>query len=167
MPQTTPSARTWPWLLLALLVIAFDQVTKTTAVASLRYGMPAPVFPGFNLTLLHNTGAAFSMLAEGSGWQRWLFILIAVGVSAWIVAMLRQTVPGARWMPSALALVLGGALGNCWDRATLGYVVDFIQVCYRTSCFPAFNLADSAITVGAAMIIFDMLRPSSGRDADA
>jgi signal peptidase II len=160
-------ARTWPWLLLAVSVIALDQATKALAVAALTYGVPAPVFPGFNLTLLHNTGAAFSMLADGSGWQRWVFIGIAVAVSGWIYSMLRQAPAGARWMPLALALVLGGALGNCWDRALLGYVVDFIQLCYRASCFPAFNIADSAISVGAAMIIIDMLRPGSGPTAGA
>lgn len=160
-------ARTWPWLLLALVIIALDQATKALAVGALSYGVPAPVFPGFNLTLLHNTGAAFSMLADGSGWQRWVFIGIAVAVSGWIFSMLRQSPVGARWMPLALALVLGGALGNCWDRALLGYVIDFIQLCYRASCFPAFNIADSAISVGAAMIIIDMLRPGSGSTTGA
>lgn len=161
------SARTWPWLLLAGIVVALDQLSKALIVATLSYGVQNPVLPGFNLTLLHNTGAAFSMLAEGSGWQRWLFIGIAVGVSGWIFVMLRQSPRGARWMPLALALVLGGALGNCWDRAMLGYVVDFVQLCWRTSCFPAFNVADSAISVGAVMIILDMLRPSGGRPSDA
>lgn len=160
------NVRHWPWLLLAVGVIVLDQSSKALVVASLDYGVQNPVFPGFNLTLLHNTGAAFSMLADGSGWQRWLFIVIAVVVSGWIVVMLRQTPAGTRWMPTALGLVLGGALGNCWDRAMLGYVVDFIQVCYRASCFPAFNVADSAISVGAAMIILDMFRPGAAREAD-
>ncbi len=159
--------RTWPWLLLAAGIIVLDQASKALVVASFDYGVPHPVLPGFNLTLLHNTGAAFSMLAEGSGWQRWLFIAIALGVSGWIYAMLRRMPPGARWMPLAFTLVLGGALGNCWDRATLGYVVDFVQLCWRTRCFPAFNVADSAITVGAAMIILDMLRPSADPAAGA
>ncbi len=159
------SLRTWPWLLLAACIVAFDQASKYWIVATLEYGVQNPIFPGFYLTLLHNTGAAFSMFADGSGWQRWLFIAIAVGVSAWIYATLRRMPRGARWMPAAFALVLGGALGNCWDRAVLGYVVDFVQLCWRTSCFPAFNVADSAITVGAAMIILDMLRPSVDRAA--
>ena len=151
-------ARTWPWLLLAAAVIGLDQLSKSLATAALQYGVPVPVLPGFNLTLLHNTGAAFSLFADGSGWQRWVFIGIAAGVSVWIWTMLRQAPAGARWMPLALALVLGGALGNCWDRAVLGHVIDFVQLCYETNCFPAFNIADSAISVGAAMIILDMFR---------
>lgn len=161
------TSRVWPWLLLAACIILLDQLSKAWIVASFSYGVPHAVFPGFNLTLLHNTGAAFSMFAEGSGWQRWLFIGIAIGVSGWIYVMLRQSPPGARWMPVALGLVLGGALGNCWDRAVLGYVVDFVQVCYRASCFPAFNVADSAITAGAIMIIVDMLRPAADRGSEA
>ncbi len=153
--------KVWPWLLLAACIVALDQASKLLVVAALDYGVQNPVLPGFNLTLLHNTGAAFSMFADGSGWQRWLFIAIAVGVSVWIYVMLRRMPAGARWMPLAFTLVLAGALGNCWDRATLGYVVDFVQLCWDTRCFPAFNVADSAITVGAAMIILDMLRPAA------
>lgn len=152
--------RTWPWLLLAVCIVTLDQVSKLAVVASLEYGVQNPVVPGFNLTLLHNTGAAFSMLADGAGWQRWLFIAIAIGVSAWIYTLLTRMPASARWMPLAFTLVLGGALGNCWDRVMLGYVVDFVQLCWRTRCFPAFNVADSAITAGAVMIILDMLRPA-------
>ncbi len=159
--------KTWPWLMLAACIVALDQVSKLVVVTVLDYGVQNPVLPGFNLTLLHNTGAAFSMFADGSGWQRWLFIVIAVGVSCWIYAMLKRQSAGARWMPLAFTLVLGGALGNCWDRATLGYVVDFVQLCWRARCFPAFNVADSAITVGAAMIILDMLRSSAEPKAGA
>ncbi len=159
--------RTWPWLLLAAAVVGIDQASKSLATAALAYGVPLAVLPGFNFTLLHNTGAAFSMFADGSGWQRWVFIGIAVGVSGWIYLMLRQATAGARWVPLALAMVLGGALGNCWDRALLGYVIDFVQLCYETSCFPAFNIADSAISVGAAMIIIDMFRPSREPTAGA
>ncbi len=158
--------RTWPWLLLAACVVVLDQLSKSLAVTHLSYGVQNPVLPGFNLTLLHNTGAAFSMFADEAGWQRWLFVAIAIGVSAWIYASLRRMERGARWLPLAFTLVLGGALGNCWDRAVLGYVIDFVQLCWRTRCFPAFNLADSAITVGAAMIIVDMLRPRLGPKAD-
>jgi len=160
-------ARIRAWLSLAAAIVGLDQLCKLLAVRALDYGIPLPVVPGFNLTLLHNTGAAFSMFADGSGWQRWMFIVIAAVVSVWIISMLRQSPAGARWMPLALTLVLGGALGNCWDRIVLGYVVDFVQLCYDTRCFPAFNVADSAISVGAAMIIIDMIRPSSGPAAGA
>ena len=152
----------WPWLSLAAAIVGLDQLSKLFAASGLSYGVPLQVLPGFNLTLLHNTGAAFSIFADGSGWQRWMFIGIAAVVSVWIVSMLKQVPAGARWMPLALTLVLGGALGNCWDRVALGYVIDFVQLCYDTRCFPAFNVADSAISVGAAMIIIDMIKPSSG-----
>lgn len=155
------SAQLAAWLVFAAGVVALDQALKSLAASHLEYGIPLPVFPGFNLTLLHNTGAAFSMFADGSGWQRWLFVAIAAAVSTWVVAMLRQSPAGARWMPLAFTLVLGGALGNCWDRVSLGYVIDFVQLCYEARCFPAFNVADSAITLGAAMIILDMFRSST------
>jgi len=160
-------ARLGAWLALAATIVGLDQFCKWLAASQLDYGVPLPVFPGFNLTLLHNTGAAFSMFADGSGWQRWMFIGIAGVVSAWIVSMLRQSPAGARWMPLALTFVLGGALGNCWDRVVLGYVIDFVQLCYDARCFPAFNVADSAISAGAAMILLDMIRPSSSPAAGA
>lgn len=164
-----PWRKVLPWLLFAAGIVVLDQVSKAVIVAALDYGIPRPVLPGFNLTLLHNTGAAFSMLAGASGWQRWLFSAIALIASACIVLMLRQASSQARWMPTALALILGGALGNCYDRVLLGYVVDFIQICYQANCFPAFNVADSAISVGAAMIIIDALRgsPRTGAGAHA
>jgi signal peptidase II len=151
-------ARLAAWLAFAGAIVALDQIAKAAASRALDYGVPLPVLPGFNLTLLHNTGAAFSMFAEASGWQRWAFVVVAAAVSAWVVAMLRQAPATARWMPTALTLVLGGALGNCWDRVLLGYVVDYVQLCYQPYCFPAFNVADAAITLGAAMILLDALR---------
>lgn len=144
-----------PWLLAALALVVIDQACKWWVTQSLSYGVPVPVWGWLNFTLLHNTGAAFSFLAHGDGWQRWLFAAIAVAVSSWIVFMLRRCPPGARWLPIALTLVLGGAIGNLWDRLSFGYVVDFIHFCYGTSCFPAFNVADSAITVGAVMLVLD------------
>lgn len=155
MPETR--ARVLPWLALAALLVGIDQWSKVLVTEMLQYGRPRPVFPGLNLTLLHNPGAAFSLFADGSGWQRWFFTAIAVAVSAWIIMTLRSQVAGARWMPIALMLVLGGALGNLWDRLALGYVVDFIQACHGDWCFPAFNIADSAITVGAAMLVLETL----------
>lgn len=152
-----------PWLLFATLLVVIDQGVKHWVTATLQYGQPHPVVPGyFNLTLLHNTGAAFSLLAEAPGWQRWLFTGVAVVVVAWIVSSLRRLPPGSRWSALALTLIMAGALGNCWDRVVDGYVTDFVQLCYRQACFPAFNVADSAITVGAAMVLVDMLRELRG-----
>lgn len=146
------------WLWLAVAVIAADQITKQLATAYLALHDPVPVVPFFNLTLMHNTGAAFSFLADGGGWQRWFFVVLAVAVSAGIVVWLKRLGPGQTWLAVALALVLGGALGNVWDRVVLGYVVDFIDVYYGSWHWPAFNVADSAITVGAIMLVIDALR---------
>jgi signal peptidase II len=129
----------------------------------LTYGVPYPVVPGFNLTLLYNTGAAFSLLDEASGWQRWLFTGITVIVGIGIVIWLATLDAGQRWAPLALALILGGALGNLIDRVYLGYVVDFIQIYYDRWSWPAFNLADSAICVGAVMLIIRGPRHSQQR----
>lgn len=145
----------WRWYLLALLVIGLDQYTKALASESLQYARPVEVFSWFNLTLQHNTGAAFSFLSDAGGWQRWFFTVIAlvisVGLAIWLFIA-----PRSQWLLSlSLALILGGAIGNVWDRMALGYVVDFISVHYRNWYFPAFNIADSAITVGAACMLLD------------
>jgi signal peptidase II len=159
------SRRTWlAWLGCAVLVVLLDQASKGVARAWLDYGQPLPVLPGFNLTLLHNTGAAFSLLDDASGWQRWLFSGIALVVAAVVVGWLATLGPEERWVPCALALILGGALGNLVDRVHLGYVVDFIQVYYQRWSWPAFNVADSAITVGALMLL---LRGPRARSAPA
>lgn len=146
------------WLWLSLLVIALDLGTKAIASAQLVYASPVPVLPCFNLTLLHNTGAAFSFLADSSGWQRWFFALLAVGVSGMLVRWLITLQRHERWMAAALALVIGGALGNLYDRLVHGYVVDFIHLYWRDYHFPAFNIADSAISVGAVMMLLDIFR---------
>lgn len=146
------------WLWLAAAVVAADQLTKWLAAHYLPYATPVPLTPFLNLTLVHNTGAAFSFLSTASGWQRWLFTGLAAGVSGVIVAWLRRLPAQARWQAAALALVLGGALGNLIDRVVHGYVVDFIDFHYLQWHFPAFNLADSAITVGAALLVVDLLR---------
>jgi signal peptidase II len=146
------------WLWLTAVVIALDMLTKAFASDLLVLHQPAAVFPGFNFTLMHNTGAAFSFLSEASGWQRWFFSGIALAVSAGIIAWLKKLTPDQTWTASALSLILGGALGNVWDRLTLGYVIDFIDVYYADAHWPAFNIADSAITVGAAILIFDSFR---------
>ncbi len=145
------------WLLLSVLVIVLDLFTKSMASDNLQLHQPLPVFAGFNLTLMHNPGAAFSFLSDSGGWQRWFFTAIAAVVSVVIVGWLAKLKPRQQWLASALALILGGALGNLWDRLTLGYVVDFIQVYYDQWFWPAFNIADSAIFVGAAILILDSL----------
>lgn len=144
--------------LLAALVVVLDWWTKSLASSLLDYGVPHVITPLFNLTLLHNRGAAFSLLSEAGGWQHWLLGGIALAVSVAIVVALRRLPRAARWQGLGLALVLGGAIGNLGDRLRLGYVVDFIQVHYQELYWPAFNIADSAITVGAALLILDMLR---------
>ncbi len=145
----------WRWYLVSALVVALDLYTKGLASAELHYGVPVEVFSWFNLTLQHNTGAAFSFLSDAGGWQRYFFTALALLVSAVLVTWLYRMPKHNRLLAVSLALVLGGALGNLWDRVTLGYVVDFISVHYGGYFFPAFNLADSAITVGAIGMIVD------------
>lgn len=157
MKTHTPVMRNSKWLLLSVLVIALDLISKSIASSSLQLHQPLPVFPGFNLTLMHNEGAAFSFLSSAGGWQRWFFAVIAAVVSVVIVGWLMRLKSGQHWLALALALILGGALGNLWDRLTLGYVVDFIQVYYQQWFWPAFNIADSAIFVGAVLIVIDSL----------
>ncbi len=157
MSNASSIARNLKWLLLSVLVVALDLFSKSIASDNLQLHQPLPVFPGFNLTLMHNKGAAFSFLSSAGGWQRWFFTIIAAVVSVVIVVWLARLKPRQHWLALALALVLGGALGNLWDRLTLGYVVDFIQVYYREWYWPAFNVADSAIFVGAVMLVLDSL----------
>ena len=146
------------WIWISALVIALDLATKWLASTHLVLHEPVAVMPMFNLTLMHNTGAAFSFLSSASGWQRWFFSIIALVVSTAIVIWMRRLSPEERWNAIALALILGGALGNLWDRVTLGYVVDFIQIYYERWAWPAFNIADSAISTGAVMLVIDALR---------
>ena len=150
--------RTFFWLALSALVIALDQWTKKAIVANLEIYRPVRVCEHFNLMLAHNQGAAFSFLADAGGWQRWFFALLAITITAVMVAWIGRLRATQTWMACALALVVGGALGNLWDRVTLGYVVDFLDFWWGTAHFPAFNVADSAITVGATMLVIDMLR---------
>jgi signal peptidase II len=140
-----------------MLIIA-DQVTKVLVTATLDYGVAIPLCPSLNLTLLHNTGAAFSFLANAGGWQRWFFAGLAVLASGYIVYLLRLPTPNALGYRIGLAFVLGGALGNLIDRVRLGYVVDFIQVYYEQWYWPAFNIADSAISVGAVLLLISVFR---------
>lgn len=148
------------WLVLSLLVLVIDQVSKAHFESSLEMFQQIVVIPDyFSWTLAYNTGAAFSFLADGGGWQRWLFALIAVVVSAVLVVWLKRLGRDDTWLAVALALVLGGALGNLYDRVALGHVIDFILVHWQNRhYFPAFNFADSAITVGAIMLALDMFK---------
>lgn len=154
-----------PWLGLALLIIGLDQASKLVALGALELHRPLAVLPGFNLMLTYNTGAAFSFLSEAGGWQRWLFTGFAVIVSGILLVWLYRLPRQARWLACALALILGGAIGNLWDRLQYGHVVDFIQVYYDKWYWPAFNLADSAITIGAIMLIIDAIWLSHGERA--
>lgn len=146
------------WLALTAAIIGLDRLTKFLASAHLAYNDPVAVLPFFNLTLLHNTGAAFSLLDDAGGWQRWLFTAIALLVSAVLLRWLARIAGRNAVLSCALSLLLAGALGNLWDRLAYGYVVDFVELYYRQWSFPAFNVADSAITVGAALLILDTLR---------
>ena len=151
-PQSIKKAA-W-WYLLALVLVVLDQGSKAMATAALSYGEQLVVTGFFNWTLLHNTGAAFSFLSDAGGWQNTFFCVVAGAVSAYIAYWLYQISGSERWQSLALTLVLGGALGNLYDRFALGYVVDFIQFHYQQYYWPAFNVADSAICVGAGILIF-------------
>ena len=145
------------WLGLALAVIVIDHLTKWWVSATLDYQEFIPVLPFFSLVRVHNTGAAFSFLADAGGWQRWFFIAVGIVATVIIVRLLKRHDRDPR-LAFPLALVLGGALGNVIDRVVLGHVVDFLYFHYRSFAWPAFNVADSAITVGAALLIWDSLR---------
>lgn len=145
----------WGWL--SVLVIALDQATKHLAETLLEMHQPVPVLPSFNLTLTYNTGAAFSFLANAGGWQRWFFLGLGALVSLGLIVWLWRLKPADKRLAAALALILGGAVGNLIDRTWLGQVIDFIQLYYDRWYWPAFNIADSAITVGAALLVVDSL----------
>ena len=145
-----------PWLALALVVVIADQFTKTLILGEFQLGDSRTVTSFFNVVRVHNTGAAFSFLANAAGWQRWFFVVLGLAATVFIVWMLLRH-GGQRLFSFALALILGGALGNVIDRLLHGYVVDFIQVHWGSAYFPSFNVADSAISVGAALLIVDEL----------
>lgn len=154
--RTAASPLWWRWLLLAAAVIALDLATKAMIVARFHEGESLPVTSFMSLVLAYNTGAAFSFLAGADGWQRWLFAGIAVIASGVLVYLIRRG--GSRTLLLGLSLILGGALGNLWDRIVLGHVTDFLLFHYAGWSWPAFNVADSAITVGAALLIVDSFR---------
>lgn len=145
------------YLWISILVIALDQITKYIASSQLDYAVPVSVIPMFNFTLLHNTGAAFSFLSDAGGWQRWFFVVLALAISVVLFVWLLRLKPHEKWIAVSLALILGGAIGNVIDRSLYGYVIDFLDVYYDTWHWPAFNIADSAITVGAVVLILEGL----------
>lgn len=152
------------WLWLVLVVVLLDQATKWLATSNLIYAQPVVLLPVFNLTLLHNTGAAFSFLADMGGWQRWFFALIAVGMTLYLTHWLHKTPPHQKLLCMSLALIIGGAVGNAIDRIYLGYVVDFISLHWSNYYYPAFNIADSAITVGAVLMVWQLLTDKTEQD---
>jgi signal peptidase II len=160
--QMPGSAKKWlpgqlSWLWLTTLIIVLDQWTKHEVVAVFTLYERLEVFPHFNLTLAYNSGAAFSFLADAGGWQRWFFTAIAVGASVMILIWLARLTAAEKLQGVALSLILGGALGNFYDRLVLGHVVDFLDFYWGDYHFPAFNIADTAITLGAALILLEML----------
>nr|VFK50925.1 MAG: signal peptidase II Aspartic peptidase. MEROPS family A08 [Candidatus Kentron sp. TUN]VFK52094.1 MAG: signal peptidase II Aspartic peptidase. MEROPS family A08 [Candidatus Kentron sp. TUN] len=140
------------WLILAGFIVILDQATKYLASTMLDLYDPVSVLPFFNFTLTHNPGAAFSFLSNAGGWQRWLFIGLTIVISVILIHWLRNVPRGETRLSVALTLVLGGALGNLWDRLTLGAVIDFIDLHYHGWHWPTFNVADSAITIGAILL---------------
>lgn len=147
------------WLWLSALVVVLDQLTKLMVDRSMELYESVGLLPFFQLTYLRNQGAAFSFLSEAGGWQRWFFIGLAAVASGAICYWLSRLGKNQRWEAAAWALVLGGALGNLIDRVAYGYVIDFLDVFYGEWHWPAFNIADSAITIGVAMLLIDSLRP--------
>ncbi|MGQ9425508.1 signal peptidase II [Gilvimarinus sp. F26214L] len=151
----------WGWYGIAALILVLDQITKLWAESALAGGEVVVLTSWFRLELAYNTGAAFSLLYDAGGWQRWLFsglaIAVSVGIVIWIARLVASRTAGRHWELLALALILGGALGNVYDRILLGHVVDFVVWHYQQYHWPTFNIADSAISVGAALLIVDML----------
>ena len=155
------------WLWLTVVVIVLDQISKLYFENSLSLYEQIVIIPDyFSWTLAYNTGAAFSFLADAGGWQRWFFAVVALVVSGVLVVWMKGLKPHETWVAVALALVLGGALGNLFDRVAYGHVIDFILIHWQSRWyFPAFNLADSAITLGAIMLVLDMFRSKPSEEA--
>jgi signal peptidase II len=155
------AASGWRWLPLSLAVIVADRAVKVWMIHHFAPFERVHVLPVLDIILTYNTGAAFSFLADASGWQRWLFVLLALGVSAALIVWMRRLSARAHGLLACgLALIVGGALGNMIDRLTTGRVVDFIHVHWGRAYFPAFNIADSAITIGAVLLLLDAWRES-------
>ena len=149
------------WLWLSALILILDQATKYLVSQTLDLYESVTLFTGFNITLVHNTGAAFSFLRDAGGWQRWFFIALSTIISGMLVFWIRATPPHRKWLLCSLALILGGAMGNLLDRILYGYVIDFFDVSipflrlHLFNPWPAFNIADSAITTGIILLVID------------
>lgn len=169
-PHAQPPAQTAPpltqWLVLAGCLLIVDQLTKLWFDSSLRFGERMQVLPFFDFTLLYNTGAAFSFLADQAGWQRWFFTILGLGAAAFMLWMM-HTNRTQRRLLLALALILSGALGNVIDRIAYGHVIDFLLFYWQSWYYPAFNVADSCITLGAILLILDEILRLRGRHARA
>ena len=152
------------WYGLAALVVVLDQLSKWIVLENIRFGETIYVAPFWNWVLTWNPGAAFSFLADQPGWHRWFFTVLALAVSGWIAFELRKH-PGQKLLSLALTLVMGGALGNVIDRVRFGAVVDFVQWHAAGFYWPAFNVADSAITVGAVLLVFEQLTTAGKKEA--
>jgi signal peptidase II len=152
------------FLFWSALIVVLDQLSKAWIVDSFREYERLVVWPVFNLTLVYNTGAAFSFLSDAGGWQKWFFIVLAGVVSIVLIVWLARLRPHERMVAWALALIIGGAVGNLIDRVMLGKVVDFLQWHWKDAYFPSFNLADSAITLGVILLLLDGLRSANVHD---
>lgn len=157
--EAKPSGLKWLWL--SFFILATDFFTKWLALAQLTLYERVPIFPKFNLTLVYNKGAAFSMLSNETGWQRWFLSLVAVVISVMIIVWLKQVKDTPTAHKIGLALILGGAIGNLIDRVRFGYVIDFLDFYWGASHFPAFNVADSAITCGAILLLLTLRQQRS------
>lgn len=169
-PQAAPQIQTSPpltrWLVLAGCLLIVDQLTKLWFDSSLRYGERVQVLPFFDFTLLYNPGAAFSFLADQAGWQRWFFTALGLGAAVFMLWMMHTNRTQQRLL-LALALILSGAIGNVIDRIAYGHVIDFLLFYWQNWYYPAFNVADSCITLGAILLILDEILRLRGRHARA
>ena len=154
------------WLWLSLLAVILDQASKLAIAGSMHLYQSIQIVPYFNLTYVHNTGAAFSFLSEAGGWQRWFFAGLALVISVVIAVWLARLKQHETLLAVALSLVLGGAIGNLIDRLAYGYVIDFLDVYYQTWHWPAFNIADSAITLGVMLMLAESFGLGSSKKSD-
>lgn len=155
----------WRFLWLSVLILGLDQYTKTLVLEHIEIYQAIQILPFFNLTHVYNYGAAFSFLHDAGGWQRWFFTIIALAVSALVLWWLKQTTKEQTILPVAFSLIIGGAIGNAFDRLVHGYVIDFLVLYYQDWYWPAFNVADSAICIGAFLLIVDMFKNKEEKHA--